>query len=122
MLFVAPVLGLAWHGVTSNVWRSLATPEVATALWLSLVCSIAATGLSLLVGLPLAWLQARVVFRGRGLLRGMTMLPIVMPPVVGGVALLFVFGRSGVIGRWLDYYLGLRLPFTTAGAVLAETF
>jgi molybdate transport system permease protein len=86
------------------------------------LCSLSATAFSVLLGLPLAWVQARLVFRGRALLRGLTLLPIVLPPVVGGVALLTAFGRRGVLGHWLDAVCGVRLPFSTAGAVLAETF
>ena len=121
-VFVLPLLGLVWRALGSDIWPALATPAVRTALWLSLVCSLSATAVSVVLGLPLAWVQARAQFPGRTLLRGLTMLPVVLPPVVGGVALLFAFGRRGILGRWLEQYLGLRLPFTTAGATLAETF
>ena len=121
-VFVVPLLGLLWRALGSEVWRSLAAPPVRTALWLSLVCSLIATGASVVLGLPLAWVQARAEFPGRALLRGVTMLPVVLPPVVGGVALLSAFGRRGLLGYWLGEYLGVRLPFTTAGAALAETF
>jgi len=121
-LFVLPLVGLLWRALGSDVWRALSAPPVRTALWLSLVCSVSATCCSIVLGLPLAWVQARGEFPGRALLRGLTMLPIVLPPVVGGVALLFAFGRRGLVGQWLDHVLGVRLPFTTAGAVLAETF
>jgi molybdate transport system permease protein len=122
LFFALPLLGLLWRAPWSAVGQELSTPEVATALRLSLVCSLAATALSVVFGLPLAWVQARLVFPGRALLRGLTVLPIVLPPVVGGVALLAAFGRRGLIGEWLDVAFGVRLPFTTAGAVLAETF
>jgi molybdate transport system permease protein len=72
--------------------------------------------------LPIAWIQARCQFPGQALLRGCTLLPIVLPPVVGGVALLAAFGRRGVLGQWLDQWFGVQLPFSTAGAILAETF
>ena len=121
-VFALPVLGLVWRGVGGGAWRELATPEILIALRLSLVCSIAATACSVVIGLPLAWVQARVQFPGRALVRGLTTLPIVLPPVVAGVALLVVFGRHGLVGAWLDRRLGIRLPFTTAGAILAETF
>ena len=121
-LFVLPLVGLLWRALGGDVWRAVGAPSVRTALWLSLVCSLSATACSIVLGVPLAWLQARVDFPGRALLRGITTLPIVLPPVVGGVALLFAFGRRGLLGQWLDHYFGLRLPFTTAGAVLAETF
>lgn len=121
-IFVIPFLGLLWRAVGADVWLALGAPTVQTALWLSLLCSVSATCCSVLLGLPLAWVQARAQFPGRALLRGITMLPIVLPPVVGGVALLLAFGRRGLLGQWLDSSFGIRLPFTTAGAVLAETF
>ena len=107
-------------------WRSLpgdlTAPGVLTALRLSLVCSVGALCLSLLFGVPLAWLLARVRFRGRNLVRALVLLPMVLPPVVGGVALLLAFGRNGLAGQWLDRFFGVTLPFSTAGAMLAETF
>ncbi|HVM95950.1 MAG TPA: ABC transporter permease [Candidatus Acidoferrales bacterium] len=121
-IFVLPVAGLLWRASVTDVWRSLSAPAVRTSLWLSLVCSISATSCAIVFGLPLAWIQARLDFPGRALLRGVTMLPIVLPPVVGGVALLFAFGRRGLLGSWLNDYFGVQLPFTTTGAVLAETF
>src|SRR4051812_7000836 len=121
-LFVLPVAALlarvSWRALVAD----LTAAETLTALRLSVVCSLAATGLSLAIGVPLAWVQS--VSRGawRTLLRTLTMMPIVLPPVVGGVALLAAFGRRGVVGAPLDAWLGTRLPFTTAAAVLAETF
>ncbi len=107
-------------------WRSLpddlAAPGVLTALRLSLVCSVAAVGISLLLGVPLAWLLARVRFRGRNIVRAVVLLPMVLPPVVGGVALLLAFGRQGLAGQWLDRIFGVTLPFSTAGAIFAEAF
>ena len=84
--------------------------------------SLAATAISVVVGVPLAWVLARGEFPGRNLLRAVVVLPIVLPPVVGGVGLLVALGRSGVVGRWLHDALGLQLTFTTAGAVVATTF
>ena len=121
-LFVLPLAGLVAHAFDAGVWRAIASPAARSALRLSVVCSLCATACAVLLGLPLAWVQARGEFRGRALLRAVTMLPIVLPPVVGGVALLFAFGRRGLVGRWLDQLFGIRLPFTTAGAILAETF
>lgn len=120
-LFVLPLVGLLWKAPWGALGAALFSPEALAAMRLSLVCSLAATGLSMVLGLPLAWVQARSTFPGRSLLRALTLLPVVLPPVVGGVALLSVFGRRGLLGQWLDP-LGIRLPFTTAGAVLAETF
>jgi molybdate transport system permease protein len=71
---------------------------------------------------PLAWVLARTRLPGRSLLQALVTLPLVLPPVVGGVALLLAFGRNGVVGRHLDSLLGITLPFTTTGVVIAETF
>ena len=89
---------------------------------LSLICSLWATGLSLVFGVPLAWVLARTDFPGRNLIRALTILPMVLPPVVGGVALLLAFGRHGILGRPLYDWFGVQFTFSTAGAVLAETF
>ena len=86
------------------------------------MASFSATALALLMGVPLAWVYARIEFPGRSLLRALTTLPMVLPPVVGGIALLLAFGRRGLVGGWLDSSFGITLPFTTAGAVMAETF
>ncbi|MER6026932.1 molybdate ABC transporter permease subunit [Streptomyces sp. NPDC001851] len=107
-------------------WRSLPDQLTSTEVWqalqLSLVSATAATAVSLVLGVPLAWLLARTEFPGRGLVRALVTLPLVLPPVVGGVALLLALGRNGVIGRWLDAWFGVTLPFTTTGVVIAEAF
>ncbi|MEU9261218.1 molybdate ABC transporter permease subunit [Streptomyces sp. NPDC048212] len=107
-------------------WRSmpelLTSAEVWQALRLSLVCATAATAVSLVIGVPLAWLLARVEFPGRGLVRALVTLPLVLPPVVGGVALLMALGRNGIIGKSLNDWFGITLPFTTTGVVIAEAF
>ncbi|MFD9929656.1 molybdate ABC transporter permease subunit [[Kitasatospora] papulosa] len=107
-------------------WRSmpelLTSAEVWQALRLSLVCATAATAVSLIIGVPLAWLLARVEFPGRGPVRALVTLPLVLPPVVGGVALLMALGRNGIIGKSLDDWFGITLPFTTTGVVIAEAF
>ncbi|MET7742600.1 molybdate ABC transporter permease subunit [Streptomyces sp. NPDC005385] len=107
-------------------WRSLpdqlAKPEVWQALQLSLFSATAATAVSLVLGVPLAWVLARTDFPGRGLVRALVTLPLVLPPVVGGVALLLALGRNGVVGKLLDSWFGITLPFTTAGVVVAEAF
>jgi molybdate transport system permease protein len=115
---VAVVLRAPWRDLPSI----LAEPGVFTALKLSLVCSLGAVALSMVLGTPLAWLLARATFPGRNLVRALVIMPMVLPPVVGGVALLLAFGRHGVLGQWLDRTLGITLPFTTAGAILAEAF
>jgi molybdate transport system permease protein len=107
-------------------WRELphllAEPEVRLALRLSLLTATVATGFSLVLGVPLAWVLARARGPFAGLLRALVTLPLVLPPVVGGVALLLALGRRGLLGRYLDAWFGLTLPFSTAGVVIAETF
>ena len=120
--FVLPLAGLLTRARWDTAPSDLASPEALTALRLSLEVSLAATALALVLGVPLAWVYARVSFRGRDVLRALTTLPMILPPVVGGVALLFAFGRRGLLGDALDRCCGIRLPFTTAGAILAATF
>jgi molybdate transport system permease protein len=120
-LFVLPLIGLLWRAPWGRLGEALLMPEALTAMRLSLVCSVASTVVSIVLGVPLAWVQARARFRGMAVLRALTLLPVVLPPVVGGVALLAVFGRRGLLGQWLEP-LGITLPFTMTGAILAETF
>jgi molybdate transport system permease protein len=117
-----PLIALLVRAPWSSLPGDLTAPGVLTALRLSLICSVGALCLSLVFGVPLAWLLARVPFRGRNLVRALVLLPMVLPPVVGGVALLLAFGRNGIAGQWLDSLFGVTLPFSTAGAMLAETF
>ena len=93
-----------------------------TALGLSLFCSLSATVIALILGVPLAMILARTHGTLRNVLRALTTLPMVLPPVVGGVALLLAFGRRGLVGSLLFQWFGIQIPFTTAAAVMAETF
>jgi molybdate transport system permease protein len=120
--FILPLLGLLLRAPWRDAATSLTQPETLQALRLSLVASLSATGIALVLGVPMAWIYARVEFPGRSLLRALTTLPMVLPPVVGGIALLLAFGRRGLLGSWLDATFGITLPFTTAGVVMAETF
>jgi molybdate transport system permease protein len=122
LFFSLPFLGLLWRAPWSTTWNVLAEDTVRTALWLSIRCSLAATALALVFGVPLAWLLARVNFPGRGVVRALCTLSMVLPPVVGGVALFFSFGRRGLFGQYLDRWFDFRLPFTTWGVVVAQTF
>lgn len=119
--FVLPLAGLLARTPWTDAGRELIAPASLEALRLSLVASISATIVALLLGVPLAWIYARVEFPGRAVLRALTTLPMVLPPVVGGIALLLAFGRRGLIGGWLES-IGITLPFTTAATVMAETF
>ncbi len=96
--------------------------EVWTALRLSVESSIQATALSLVFGVPLAWVLARLRVPGIGLVRAIVLIPLVLPPVIGGVALFSAFGRNGVLGQPIHRVLGQDLPFTYPGIVLAQTF
>lgn len=119
---VLPLAGLLVRAPWPTLPRRLAEPQVLEALRLSLLCATAATAACLLLGVPLAWLLARVDFPGRRLARALVTVPLVLPPVVGGVALLLVLGRNGLIGRSLEAGFGITLPFTTAGVIVAEAF
>lgn len=122
VFFALPLVGLLWRTPWADVWTYLADDDVVTALRLSLVCSLWATGLSLVFGVPLAWLLARVEFAGRSVVRALCTLSMVLPPVVGGVALFAALGRRGLVGQYLDSWFGITLPFTTAAVVVAQTF
>jgi len=120
--FVLPLAGLLVRTPWGSAWQLLTSTEAITALRLSLLASLSATAIAIVFGVPLAWIFARLAFPGRNILRALTVLPMVLPPVVGGVALLAAFGRRGLLGGWLEQAVGIHLPFTTAGAILAETF
>jgi len=122
LFLLVPLAGLLVRAPWVGLPRILADSQVSDALRLSLLCATAATALSLVFGVPLAWVLARSQVRGISVLRAIVTLPLVLPPVVGGVALLLAFGRQGLLGRLLDEWTGITLPFTTAGVVIAETF
>ncbi|HEY4604954.1 MAG TPA: ABC transporter permease [Blastococcus sp.] len=119
---VLPVVGLLVRTPWSSLGPQLTGPGVGAALRLSLVSATLATLLSVVMGVPLAWVLARSRIRGRTLLRALVTVPLVLPPVVGGVALFLVLGRQGLVGRWLDEAFGITIPFTTTAVVIAETF
>lgn len=122
LFFALPLLGLVWRAPWSNAWGYLTDDDALTALRLSMICSLWATALSVVFGVPLAWMLARVDFPGRSAVRALTTLSMVLPPVVGGVALFFALGRRGIVGQYLDRWFDITLPFTTAGVVVAQTF
>ncbi|WP_330331345.1 ABC transporter permease [Streptomyces sp. NBC_00536] len=117
-----PLIGILVRTEWGALGTHLTSPPVVLALKLSLLVSFAALGLSLLLGVPLAWLLARVEFPGKTSVRALVLLPMVLPPTVGGVALLLGFGRRGLLGPWLESTFGIVFPFHTSGAVLAATF
>jgi molybdate transport system permease protein len=119
---VLPLAGLVIRAPWTTLPGRLSQPGILTALLLSLQTATLATVACLLVGVPLAWLLARVEFPGRRLIRALVTVPLVLPPVVGGIALLLVFGRRGLLGAWLFDTFGISLPFTTTGVIIAEAF
>ncbi len=122
VLIVVPVVALVARAPWSTAGEILGEPANRTALWLSLQVSLWALALSVVLGFPIAWLLARVSFPGRRVVRALVTLPMVVPPVVGGVALLMAFGRRGLIGQWLDRWFDIQLAYTTTAAVMAATF
>ncbi len=121
-LFVLPLIGLAVRAPWSALGELLGEPIVTDALRLSLLSSLAAAAISTVLGVPLAWVLSRVEFPGRSLVRALVTLPMVLPPVVGGAALLFALGRRGVVGGPIFDATGFTLPFSFWGVVVANTF
>ncbi len=119
---VLPMVGLLIRAPWSELLPRLAEPQVGQALRLSLITATIATVVAMVLGVPIAWVLARSNIRGRSILRALVTVPLVLPPVVGGVALFLVLGRRGIIGGWLYDTFGFSLPFTTAAVVIAETF
>jgi molybdate transport system permease protein len=109
LFFGLPLAGLLWRAPWSDVVSVLREHDALEALRLSLICSLSATALSVLFGIPIAWLLARGRIAGLNVIRAVALLPLVLPPVVGGVALFYAFGRRGLIGQWLDRGFGNRL-------------
>ena len=121
-LIALPVVGLAIRADWRRMPELLLSDSALDALRLSLETATASTLLCILLGGPLAVVLARGRLRGLPVLRSVVLLPLVLPPVVGGLALLFLLGRTGLLGRQLDVWFGITIPFTTAAVVLAQTF
>ena len=122
VFFLLPLAGLLSRTPWSRLAELLGGDVVADALLLSLLTSFAAAVLSALFGVPLAWVLARLEFPGRRVVRALVTLPMVLPPVVGGAALLFAFGRRGTFGEPLYEATNFVLPFSTWGVIMANTF
>lgn len=121
-LFIVPLLGLLWRTPWSRLLDLYRSDIVLDAIRISVVTSIASAFLCVVLGVPLAWLLSRVDFPGRDILRALVTLPMVLPPVVGGAALLFAFGRRGIVGEPLDAATGFVLPFSIWAVIVANTF
>src|SRR6516165_2893576 len=119
---VLPLAGLLIRAPWGHLWAALGGSDATQALFLSLWTASVTTGVSVVIGVPLAWVLARTSFPGQRLLRALVTLPLVLPPVVGGVALLLAFGRAGYVGRYLDDWFGLTIPFTPLAVIMAQTF
>ena len=121
-LIALPVVGLALRADWPQVPALLVSEAALAALQLSLQTAGVSTVLCIVLGGPLAVVLARGRLPGLRLLRSVVLLPLVLPPVVGGLALLFLLGRTGLVGRGLDTWFGITIPFSTAAVVLAQTF
>jgi molybdate transport system permease protein len=122
---VLPLVALIARVPWGQFGQVVASSGVAQALALSLGAGAAATGLSVVLGVPLAWVLARSVEWNpilRRLLRAFVTVPLVLPPVVGGIALVLLLGRTGLIGTILNRWFGYTIPFTTPAVIISETF
>jgi molybdate transport system permease protein len=122
LFLLLPLAGLLIRAPWGRLGAALSGTDATQALTLSLWTATVSTAVSMIIGVPLAWVLARSSFPGQRLLRALVTLPLVLPPVVGGVALLLAFSRTGVVGRYLDSWFGLTIPFTPLAVVMAETF
>jgi molybdate transport system permease protein len=122
LVLLLPVIALAARTPWSRFGQLITEPRVVSALRVSLLASLGSLLVSAVLGVPLAWVLARFDFPLKNWLRALTTLPMVLPPVVGGVALLLAFGRRGLVGEPISQLTGASLPFTLGGVILAETF
>ena len=122
LFILVPLIGLLSNVSWATLPAALTSSDVLTALRLSMECSLLALGIALIIGVPLAYVLARTDLPARRLIRALVLLPLVLPPVVGGIALQTAFGRASPIGSVLYHVFGVTLPFSTAGAALAEAF
>jgi molybdate transport system permease protein len=120
-LVLFPLLAMATRVEWSRFGELVTSEASLAALALSLQTSLVTTLVCLLLGVPMAMLLAREEFRGQHLVRSLMLLPLVLPPVVGGIALLYTFGRQGLLGSSLEL-LGIRVAFSSVAVVLAQTF
>jgi len=118
---VLPLAGMVLRVDWANFLPLITSESSLDALGLSLRTSLAATALCIVLGVPMALVLARTRFWGQKVLRSLVLLPLVLPPVVGGLALLSTFGRRGLLGQTFDAF-GIQLAFSTTAVVLAQTF
>ena len=121
LFVILPLAAMTTRVDWSRFFALITSESSVAALRLSLQTSIASTALCLLFGVPMAMVLARTSFRGQRILRSLMLLPLVLPPVVGGIALLYTFGRRGLLGQSFEV-LGIQIAFSTTAVVLAQTF
>lgn len=122
-LFIAfPLIAVVIRAPWSQSWDIVSQKATRNALFVSLETSVIAALIASVIGIPLSWVLARSTSRGISALRTISIVPIVLPPVVGGIALLAAFGRRGVIGQYLYDWWGVSLPFTRTAVVMAQVF
>jgi len=122
LVFVLPLIALVVRAPWRSIGELISSGPIRSALRLSIITSLVAASISVVLGVPLAWVLARTRMPGRRALRAVITLSMVLPPVVGGVALFLAVGRRGLIGGPLDRWFGITLPFTTPAVVLAQVF
>ncbi len=122
LFLLFPLFGMIIRAPWSQAGQVIAAPETLQALRLSMITATVSAGISVLLGVPLAWVLARPGQQGASLLRALVTVPLVLPPVVGGVALFTALGRSGLIGRPLYLLTGFSFPFTPYAVVIAQVF
>jgi molybdate transport system permease protein len=121
LFVITPLLAILLRIDWANFIPLITSESSRAALALSLRTATASTAVCVLIGVPMALVLARARFRGQSVLRALVLLPLVLPPVVGGIALLYTFGRQGLLGHHLDV-LGIRIAFSTTAVVLAQSF
>jgi molybdate transport system permease protein len=122
LFLLLPLVGLLVRAPWTDMRRELSGQDAVLALRLSLETSTLSTLVCVVLGVPISFVLARVRFRGLRLIRALVTLPLVLPPVVGGVALFTAFGRTGVVGQWMYRWWGYSIPFSTTAVVLAQSF
>ena len=122
LLLLMPLVALLVRADWAAFPSAITSEASRQALWLSIRCGIIAVIICLVLGVPLALVMARNEGGWVRLVRALCTLPLVLPPLVGGIALLFLLGRNGLLGRYLDLWFGIRIPFTTAAVVIAQSF
>lgn len=122
LLVALPLLGLLIRTEWTSLWTHLSAPVVWPAIRLSIITTLVTLALAIVLGTPLAWLLSRASGRIATWLRAILTVPVVLPPVVGGVALLMAYGRNGFVGGPVFDALGLRIPFTVYAVILAQLF